>query len=74
MKQLRVLTGRHAGAQLLLTALTYRNAADEQADIQIVDWPSEPLVLDIREEGQVVANALESADLAAAGASNAEDL
>lgn len=74
MKQLRVLTGRHAGAQLLLTALTYRIAADEQADIQIVDWPSEPLVLDIREEGQVVAIALESADLAAAGAATAEDL
>ena len=66
MKQLRVLTGRHAGAQLLLTALTYRIAADEQADIQIVDWPSEPLVLDSREEGQVVAIALESADAAAA--------
>jgi type III secretion protein D len=74
MKQLRVLTGLHAGAQLLLTALTYRIAADEQADIQIVDWSSEPLVLDIREEGQVVAIALESADLAAAGASSAEAL
>ncbi len=67
MKQLRVLTGRHAGAQLRLTAPSYRIAADEQADIQIVDWPSEPLVLDIREEGQLVAIALESADTAAAG-------
>lgn len=74
MKQLRVLTGRHAGAQLLLTALTYRVAADEQADIQIVDWSSEPLVLDIREEGQVVAIAMESADVAAVGAANAQDL
>ena len=66
MKQLRVLTGRHAGAQLLLSAPTYRIAADDQADIQIVDWSTEPLVLDIREEGQVVAIALESADTAAA--------
>jgi type III secretion protein D len=67
MKQLRVLTGRHAGAQLLLSAPTYRIAADEQADIQIVDWSSEPLVLELREEGQVVAIALESTDAAAAG-------
>lgn len=66
MKQLRVLTGRHAGAQLLLSAPTYRIAADEQADIQIVDWSSEPLVLELREDGQVVAIALESADAAAA--------
>jgi type III secretion protein D len=74
MKQLRVLTGRHAGAQLRLTAPSYRIAADEQADIQIVDWPSEPLVLDIREEGQLVAIALESADAAAAAGPGAEAL
>jgi len=66
MKQLRVLTGRHAGAQLTLSAPTYRIAADEQADIQIVDWSSEPLVLDIREGGQVVAIALDSASTGAA--------
>lgn len=51
----------------MLTAPAYRISADEQADIQIVDWSSEPLVLDIREEGQVVAIALETpADAAAA--------
>jgi type III secretion protein D len=68
MKQLRVLTGRHAGAQLLLTAPTYRIGADDQADIQIVDWSAEPLVLDVREDGQLVSIALESAATAAAGA------
>lgn len=54
MKQLRVLTGRHAGVHLLLSASKYRIAADEQADIQLVDWPTEPLELELLEEGNVV--------------------
>lgn len=54
MKQLRVLTGRHAGVQLLLSASQYRIAADEQADIQLVDWQAESLVLELQEEGNLV--------------------
>jgi type III secretion protein D len=54
MKQLRVLTGRHAGVQLTLNASKYRIAADEQADIQLVDWQAEPLHLELLEEGNLV--------------------
>jgi len=55
MKQLRVLTGVHAGVHLPLSASTYRIAADEQADIQLVDWHADPLVLELTENGQVLA-------------------
>jgi type III secretion protein D len=54
MKQLRVLTGRNAGVDLLLSASKYRIAADEQADIQLVDWQAEPLNLELLEEGNLV--------------------
>lgn len=54
MKQLRVLTGRHAGVQLTLSASKYRIAADEQADIQLLDWQAEPLNLELLEEGNLV--------------------
>jgi type III secretion protein D len=54
MKQLRVLTGRHAGVHLTFTASKYRIAADEQADIQLVDWQAEPLHLELLEEGNLV--------------------
>ncbi|HEY9109051.1 MAG TPA: HrpD5 family protein [Roseateles sp.] len=54
MKQLRVLTGRHAGVQLTLSTSKYRIAADEQADIQLVDWQAEPLNLELLEEGNLV--------------------
>ncbi|WP_186830349.1 hypothetical protein [Mitsuaria sp. TWR114] len=54
MKQLRVLTGVHAGVHLPLSASTYRIAADEQADIQLVDWHAEPLILELTENGQVL--------------------
>lgn len=47
MKQLRVLTGRHAGTDLLLSSSTYRISADSDADIQITDWTGEPLALEI---------------------------
>jgi type III secretion protein D len=60
MKQLRVLTGRHAGTQLLLSSSMYRIDASEQADIQLIDWQSEPLVLELQEEGSVVTVAFAS--------------
>lgn len=53
MKQLRVLSGRHAGAQLRLTKPTYRISADAQADIQIFDWTRDPLVLSLQEDGAI---------------------
>jgi type III secretion protein D len=69
MKQLRVLTGRHAGVQLTLTTSKYRIAADEQADIQLVDWQAEPLNLELLEEGNLVTIATPlQADAATGGA------
>lgn len=62
MKQLRVLTGRHAGVQLSLSASEYRISADEQADIQILDWQADALVIELKED-QVIAFALESRHL-----------
>lgn len=53
MKLLRVLSGRHAGAQIRLTESTYRIAADAQADIQIFDWTREPLLLRLQEDGAI---------------------
>jgi type III secretion protein D len=38
MKSLRILTGHHAGAQLMLSHRQQRIGNDEQADIQITDW------------------------------------
>jgi type III secretion protein D len=45
MKQLRILTGRHAGAQLELNSRCYRIGSDEDADIQIIDWQSDSVTL-----------------------------
>ncbi|MEK8029345.1 hypothetical protein AACH06_00815 [Ideonella sp. DXS29W] len=47
MKQLRFLTGRHAGMNLVLSASTYRISEDTEADIQITDWSDQPLDLTI---------------------------
>lgn len=45
MKQLRILTGLHAGAQLLLTRRHYRIGPDDDADLQISDWDQPALIL-----------------------------
>jgi type III secretion protein D len=50
MKQLRFLTGRHAGMNLVLNASTYRISDDPEADIQITDWSDQTLDLTIRED------------------------
>jgi type III secretion protein D len=47
MKQLRILTGRHAGTDVLLEPSTLRIGADAEADLQITDWTTEPLTLNI---------------------------
>lgn len=58
MKQLRILTGLHAGVQLRLTRRQYRIASDEDADLQISDWAHAPLMLTFEEEGSDVSPAL----------------
>jgi len=50
MKQLRVLTGRHAGMDLVLNASTYRIFDDPDADIQIADWNEQTLDLTLSED------------------------
>jgi type III secretion protein D len=62
MKQLRILTGRHAGARLRLQARRYRIGAGDDADLQITDWQHAPVVLQV-DEG--AAATLWSADEAA---------
>jgi|GEM_PF-1187683 len=52
MKQLRVLTGRHAGTDLTLSAGRYRISSDPEADIQIIDWTDEELTLELSQSGE----------------------
>lgn len=47
MKQLRILTGHHAGTDVRLEPSTLRIGADAEADLQITDWTAEPLTLTI---------------------------
>lgn len=58
MKQLRILTGQHAGVQLRLTRQHYRIGNDDDADLQITDWTQPPLLLMFEEEGSDVSPAL----------------
>lgn len=53
MKQLRILTGVHAGAQLALKRPQYRVGSDDEADVQISDWSDAPMTLVIDGEGSV---------------------
>lgn len=46
----------------MLSASTYRIAADDQADIQILDWQQDPIVLELQEDGQVTALTLQAQD------------
>jgi type III secretion protein D len=55
MKQLRILTGTHAGAQLALTAPTYRVGNGTEFDITIDDWNDVPIELVVGEGGNVSA-------------------
>jgi type III secretion protein D len=51
MKQLRILTGNHAGAQVRLAPGTHRVSADEDADIRILDWTGNDVLLAVDEAG-----------------------
>lgn len=57
MKQLRVLTGRHAGTDLTLSAGRYRISSDPDADIQIIDWTDEELTLELSQSGEDMSTA-----------------
>lgn len=57
MKQLRVLTGRHAGADLPLASSSYLISADPESDLAITDWTSEPLVLTVPHDDEAMSQA-----------------
>jgi type III secretion protein D len=52
-KQIRVLTGYHAGARLELCPGVYRVGRDSEADIQITDWHGNSMELEFRSDGIV---------------------
>ena len=72
MKLLRILTGHHAGAQVLLEPGTYRIGTDDDADIQITDWRGVDVLLSVEADGVVSSQRLETATMAAAEADMAE--
>jgi len=54
MKQLRILTGRHAGARLRLTRAECTLGSADDLDVQISDWKGRPVVLTMDEGSDVV--------------------
>jgi type III secretion protein D len=54
MKKLRILTGRHAGANLDLTPGNHSIGNHDNNDICITDWTEEPLQICVAPEGVVV--------------------
>ncbi|WP_321951700.1 hypothetical protein [Paraburkholderia bannensis] len=52
-KQIRILTGCHAGARLELNPGAYRIGRDNDADIQVSDWSGDTLELHYRDDGVV---------------------
>lgn len=53
MKQLRILTGQHAGARINLTPTRHHLGADDAADIQLLDWTADPVVIDAGDDGMI---------------------
>jgi type III secretion protein D len=53
MKQLRILTGQHAGVQLDLSSARYVISADDKADIQLLDWTSDTMILLAAQDGSI---------------------
>src|SRR5205085_8139893 len=66
MKQLRILTGRHAGAHLRLTHRRYALGAGDDSDVQISDWKQQPVILTVDEDNDVIRMAIEAAGAGAA--------
>lgn len=53
MKQLRILTGQHAGVHLDLTSTRYVIGADDKADIQLLDWVTDTMVLEVGQDDMI---------------------
>lgn len=58
MKQLRILTGIHAGATAPLGPGLHRIDADDDADIRITDWTGPPALVEVREDEAVTVRRL----------------
>jgi len=52
-RQLRILTGYHAGARLDLPTGRHVIGADEQSDVQLSDWHGEPVAIAFQDDGTV---------------------
>ncbi|WP_147426733.1 type III secretion system protein [Trinickia fusca] len=53
MKQLRILTGAHSGAQIPLAPGDYRLGPDDQADVCITDWTEQGIRVSLDETGVI---------------------
>lgn len=51
MKQLRILTGAHSGAQVRLAPGGYRLGPDDDADVCITDWTEDSIRIELDEAG-----------------------
>lgn len=51
MRSVRILTGRHAGAEVVLSLQQQRISSDDEADIQIADWQHRAVDLFTEEDG-----------------------
>ena len=67
MKQLRILTGIHAGATAPLAPGPHRIDADDDADIRITDWTGPPAVVEVSDSDVVTVRrlAVQEADASA---------
>jgi type III secretion protein D len=75
MKQLRILTGRHAGSRLRLLGTRCTLGASEDADVQVSDWRHAPVSLTVEEGSKVVwMTTMDSEGQAAPRATALEDL
>jgi type III secretion protein D len=73
MKLLRILTGHHAGAQVVLTPGAYRIGANDDADIHLTDWRGADVLLTMDERGAVCSERKEAPrDVAAEAEAHAE--
>jgi type III secretion protein D len=71
MKQLRILTGIHAGATAPLGPGVYRIDADDDADIRITDWTGPSAIVEVGESDVVTVRRLASEEPAVSA--NEED-
>ncbi|KQV99295.1 HrpD5 family protein [Rhizobacter sp. Root1221] len=75
MKQLRILTGQHAGVYVELISTRYLISADDMADIQLLDWTSDPVILEVGPDDMIsiAASSTQAGDTPSGAAAGFED-